>query len=171
MRKLMMIVVVYFCLNANVFAIPVEVGDGVNSAYVYIEWADTFVTEFDVRFGSDITDTTTGMGLLDIIETNTSLTTVRLSGGAFIDGFSYLEHVNIGFQGDDNWWHYWTMESDTAEWTSPWDYGAADRIIENGDSDGQIYGRGTAVPEPTTIALLAIGGLLLRRPKASAFNS
>ena len=154
------------CLSINVFATPVEVGQGVNSAYLYIEWSDGFVAEFDVNFGFDVMDITTGMGLLDIVETDTSLTTVRVYDDAFIDGISYLDHSDIGYLGDENWWHYWTMESDATEWIAPWDYGATDRIVENGDCDGWIYGRATAVPEPGSIALLGLGGLALRKRKA-----
>ena len=60
-----------------VTATPVEVGAGINTASVYIEWADGFSVDFLVHFGQAETDTTTAIGLMDIIEAETELTTVR----------------------------------------------------------------------------------------------
>ena len=48
------------------------------------------------------------------------------------------------------------------EWTSP-AFGVADRILYDGDADGWIYGRAGAVPEPATLVLLGLGGLMLRK--------
>lgn len=164
-RTIHAILIISFCFSATCFAVPIEVGQGVNTAYVYIEWADSYVAEFNVKFGSTSADTTTGIALVNLIEANTSLVTEQFSGG-FVDGISYLSHSNIGFKGGDNWWHYWTLESDATDWVAPQTFGAAGRIVENGDSDGWVYGRGTAVPEPVMIALLGLGGMFLRRRKA-----
>ena len=162
MMRLGFCAVIFTAMCSLAAATPVEVGSGDNSAGLYIEWSDGFVAEFTVSFESA---TITGLEMFDIVEAGTSLTIVRIYGGEFIDGISYQGHTNSGYGGGEDWWHYWTMESGTTEWVSPWDYGAADRIVENGDCDGWIYGRAGEVPEPTTIALLAVGGLMLKRRK------
>ncbi len=131
-------------------AAPVEVGTGVNEARVYIEWADGFRIEYRVRFGLTETETTTGLGLLDIIESETDLVTVRADygWGVAVDGIAYQDHNDVGYGGGDLWWHYWTDEAGSREgWISPWT-GAADRIVRHGDADGWIYGHGDA-PKPT----------------------
>lgn len=142
-------------------AVPIEVGIGENSAELYIEWSDGYVAEFIVDFESV---SVTGLGLFDIVEAQTTLTTVRqdFGWGVFIDGIEFNGHSDIGFGGGEDWWHYWIKDVGETEWTSP-AFGAADRILFNGDSDGWIYGRAGAVPEPATLALFALGGLLLRK--------
>lgn len=133
----------------TVSAAPVEVGSGVNVARVYIEWADGFSTEFLVRFGQTETETTTGLELIDIIEAETELSTVRIDygWGIMVDGLTYQDHSDIGYGGGDLWWHYWTDDAGSREsWISPWT-GAPDRIVRHGDADAWIYGHGDA-PEP-----------------------
>jgi len=139
---------------------PIEVGNGVNEARVYIEWSDGFSVEFLVRFGRAEADTTTGLGLINIIETETELTTVRndYGWGVFVDGISYLDHSDAGFGGGDLWWHYWIDDAGSRDrWESPW-VGAPDRIIAHGDADAWIYGHGeTPAPEWETPFLTGYG--------------
>ncbi|MEN6426805.1 MAG: dockerin type I domain-containing protein [Phycisphaerales bacterium] len=134
---------------ATASAAPIEVGTGVNEARVYIEWADGFSIEFLVHFGQTEAETTTGVGLLDIIEAETELVTERVyyDQVPMIDGIAYEDHNDVGYGGGALWWHYWTDESGSRDaWISPWT-GAADRIVRHGDADGWIYGRDNA-PEP-----------------------
>lgn len=143
---------------------PISVGSGDNHANVYIEFQDSATYLFDVAFDSD---STTGLGLFDIIEAETSLVTVRddFGWGAFIDGISYDGHSNSGYLGGEDWWHYWVMDPINPVWISP-GYGVADRIIVDGASDGWIYGRaGAPVPEPATAMLLAFSGAIAFRTR------
>ena len=164
MLKKVMSLVLLLTVASVAGAVSIEVGTGVNSSELYIEWADGFIAEFSVNFGAEAIDTTTGIGLFDIIEQYTSLTTVRgdFGWGIFIDGISFEEHSDIGFGGGEDWWHYWIKNNGEPDWLSP-SVGAADRIVYNGDSDGWIYGRAGAVPEPMTIALLGLGGLFVHK--------
>ncbi len=131
-------------------AAPVEVGGGVNEARLYVEWADGFRVEYLVRFGQTETDTITGLELLDLVEAETELTTVRADygWGVAVDGISYQDHSAVGYAGGDLWWHYWNDPAGSREgWISPWT-GAADRVVRHGDADGWIYGHADA-PRPT----------------------
>ena len=144
-------------------AIPVDVGTGDNSAGLYIEWSDGYIAEFIINFEDE---TITGLGMFDVVEAETTLTTVRedYGWGIFIDGITYDNHSNIGFGGGDDWWHFWIKDGDQ-DWLSP-GYGVADRVLYDGDMDGWIYGRAGPVPEPSMIALLGLGALLLRKRRA-----
>jgi hypothetical protein len=158
---LIYVIAVLAIINSVAVAIPIEVGVGENSAELYIEWDDGYVAEFIVDF-EDIT--VTGLGLFDIIEAETTLTTVRedFGWGVFVDGITFNGHSDIGFGGGEDWWHYWIKDAGQTEWISP-AFGVADRILYDGDADGWIYGRAGAVPEPATIALFSLGGLVLRK--------
>ncbi|MBP7050628.1 MAG: hypothetical protein KBE65_06410 [Phycisphaerae bacterium] len=121
----------------------IEVGAGVNKANVYIEWQDGFSIEFLVRFGQTESETTTGIGLLDIIEAETELVTVRMDydWGIAVEGFVYQDHNNVGYVEGAMWWHYWNDNiGSTDAWASSWT-GASDRIVRHGDADAWIYGR------------------------------
>ena len=143
-----------------VFGTVVPVGMGANSAGVYIEWADGYIAEFTVSFDES---TITGLGAFDAIEAETTLTTVRadFGFGIFVDGISYNGHSDIGYDGGENWWHYWIKDG-AGDWTSP-GFGVADRVLSDGSMDGWIYGRAGQIPEPATFALLGMGALFASR--------
>ncbi|MDO8302800.1 MAG: PEP-CTERM sorting domain-containing protein [Sedimentisphaerales bacterium] len=151
-------------LCGSAMATPIEVGSGVNSANVTINWKDGYVAEFLVKFGAS---SVTGMELFDIIESGSTLETVRSDYGwaILIEGISFNDHSDPGYVDGEDWWHYWNKNSEGTTWDPSW-VGASDRVVTNGDSDGWVYGNaGAPVPEPVTFALLGLGGLLLRRKK------
>ncbi len=122
----------------------VTVGSGVNQAKITIEWEDGYRAEFLVHFGGMETDTLTGLELLDIVEAETGLTTVRedFGFGPFVDEISFEGHISGGFGGGDLWWHYWVGDGkDDAAWRSS-ATGASGRTLGHGDADGWIYGHG-----------------------------
>ena len=90
------------------------VGSGANQAHVVVAFGDGANFIFDVNFDG----ATTGLGLLDIIEADTTLTTVRqvFSFGTLVDGITFDGHSNIGFGGGDNFWHYWVREEEADPW-------------------------------------------------------
>lgn len=154
-------VLVLLGVSLAVGADPIRVGSGENVAYSVINFDDGANYTFEVYFDG----TTTGLGLFDIIEANSDLSTDRqnFGFGIFINGITFEGHSNIGYAGGENWWHYWTKDSEEASWTSPF-IGAGDRVVPNGGSDGWVYGRaGAPLPEPAGLMLLALGSLLLHR--------
>jgi hypothetical protein len=140
------------------FAAPISVGSGQDWAGVRIEWDDGYAAEFLVSFD----DSMTGMGLLDAIASETALIITKqdYGWGEFVDGFSFEDHSNIGYGGDEDWWHYYTKDAGQIEWTASW-VGASDRIVSSGDWDGWSYGH--VIPEPATLILLAIGAYIARK--------
>jgi hypothetical protein len=149
-------------------AAPVGVGTGVNLAQIYIEWSDGFFAEFDLYFGESPLDTVTGADLLLTLDSELADFTLDYTDwgtpenpNLFVDAIQYLDHFDGGYGGGANWWHYWIKDAGQVDWTAA-GFGMSDRIVHNGDMDGWVYGRDT-IPEPTSAALLAVGGLLFRR--------
>jgi hypothetical protein len=158
MKKFSVICCVLFLFLSISFATPIVVGSGQDSAGVRIEWSDGYVAEFLVSFDGDMT----GMGLLDIIESQTTLEVITqdFGFGLFVDGISFDSHSNISFGGGENWWHNYTKDAGQIDWTASW-VGASDRVVNSGDWDGWSYGH--EIPEPATMAMLGLGSVLLRR--------
>jgi len=170
-RRVISLVFVLTVISSLAIAIPVEVGTGVNTAGVYIEWSDGFFAEFEISFGQTGSDTVTGADLMLTLDSELGDFTFEYTNWGtegepdlFVDGIGYLGHYNSGYGGGANWWHYWIKDAGELEWTSPL-YGMSSRTVGDGDMDGWIYGRDTPVPEPATIALLALGGIMLRRQR------
>lgn len=153
LRNLICLIVVLAITSSAVIAMPVEVGTGDNNAGLYIEWSDGYIAEFLVSFAEP---NVTGLELFDIVESGTTLTTVRadFGFGIFIDGIMYNGHSDVGYGGGENWWHYWTKEYAGSSWTYSW-VGACDRILVNGDCDGWVYGHGIAPASGPTQEMIA----------------
>lgn len=167
--RVMKSLLVLVLLSASfVSAAPMEVGSGVNKASLYIEWKDGFVAEFDIYFGLNSSDTINGGQLLDIVELNTNLETVRVYGANYLYSADFDGHYNAENwtpENQNDYWAYYTKEAENNYWGYA-EVGMTSRVLHNGDSDGWIYGRaGEPIPEPMTISLLAFGGLFLRNRK------
>jgi hypothetical protein len=148
------------CVVSAGYAAPISVGSGEDWAGVRIEWDDGYAAEFLVSFEGGMT----GMGLLDIIASETALIITKqdYGFGEFVDGFSFEDHSNIGYGGDEDWWHYYTKDAGQLEWTASW-VGASSRVVSSGDWDGWSYGH--AIPEPATMAIFGLGFVLLCRKR------
>lgn len=171
LKNLVCLILVLAVISSAAIAASVEVGSGVNTAGVYIEWSDGFVAEFKINFGQAPSDTITGADLMLTLDGELANFTLGYTNWGskenpdlFVDSIEYLGHSNSGFGGGADWWHYWIKDAGQTEWTSPF-YGMSSRTVGNGDMDGWIYGRDTSVPEPATFALLALGGLMLCRKR------
>jgi hypothetical protein len=161
----MIAVVVMVGICSSAMGTIVEVGNGGNFANLTINWSDGYVAEFKVLFASETISGADAMGVIDSALSNFSTVVYGSGTSAFIDGISYAGHSNEGYAGGENWWHYWTMESGDASWTSSW-IGAGQRVLTSGDSDGWVYGNaGDPIPEPMTLAMLGLGMVLAVRKK------
>lgn len=150
-RNLVCLVAILAITGSSTIATVVSVGSGVNTAGVYIEWSDGFWTEFEVNFGQNETDTTTGLALLQELDSDDSidftLTTEDWGWGIAIEGIEYVEgglsHYNPGWVEGEDWWHYWNKNAGATEWSFA-SVGGDVRIVSDGDMDGWIYGRAGA---------------------------
>lgn len=159
MKRIVCAIVVFVVAGSLAIATPIEVGTGQNTADLYIEWKDGFSVEFAVGFS---TDSISGLELIEIAEAGSELEVDTLTStfGEYVDGISYQEHSDVGYGGGADWWHYWNKDGGH-DWISPM-FGASDRVVFDGNADGWVYGRDT-IPEPASVLLLGLGGLLLRR--------
>ncbi|MFH1882915.1 MAG: dockerin type I domain-containing protein [Planctomycetota bacterium] len=150
-RNLVCLIAVLAITGSSTIATIVSVGSGVNTAGVYIEWSDGFWTEFEVNFGQNETDTITGLGLLQELNSADSidftLTTEDWGWGIAIEGIEYVDggvsHYNPGWVEGEDWWHYWNKDAGAADWAFA-SVGGDARIVSDGDMDGWIYGRAGA---------------------------
>ncbi|MCJ7544424.1 MAG: hypothetical protein MUP47_07660 [Phycisphaerae bacterium] len=122
------------------------VGGGDKFAKVLVEFDDGAIYAFGVSFSDP---STTGVGLMDLIEAGTTLTTQREyypAYGWIIEGISYMGHTSIDDYYGPNpnaWWRYWVMDPPDG-WEMPWDYGASGRTAADGCADAWVYGHNTA---------------------------
>ena len=150
--------------------IPVEywAGSGSNEAVVVIDFgADSYAFGYrwdsGTKNGRDLMDAVDSVGLLDYTQT-----------AGFLNTISYGSYSNIGQNGwPTDWWAYFTSTNGESWVAAP--VGFTDRVLSNGCWDA--WGHQTTdtwppaeipttpVPEPATIALLSIGGLLITKFK------
>ena len=148
--------------------IPVEywAGSGSNEAVVVIDFgADSYA--FGYRWDSG---TKNGKDLMDAVDLAGAMNYTQAAG--FLNTISYGGYSNIGEGGwSADWWAYFTS-TDGLNWTFSWDTAFSDRVLSNGSWDSwahqttedylpPAHSPTTPVPEPVTITLLGIGGLLL----------
>lgn len=153
----------------------IPVGSGANHSQLVVNFGDGAAYDFDVAYDAPVT----GLGLFDIIQAETTLTTDRIWWDKFkawtIDGIGYDGHSDSGWMGGENYWHYWVRDSAS----DPWSYsleGVDVRAAADGTGDGWVYGSvgepiipggggggGGDIPEPATLLLFGIGLAALGR--------
>ncbi|MFA6133371.1 MAG: dockerin type I domain-containing protein [Phycisphaerae bacterium] len=145
MRAILLVSVgVVLAMSAGAQASYITVGTGSNTANLVIEFGDSAVYAFSVKFSDP---NTTGSDLLSIVEAASTLEVNRTyyeGWGDYVWGMTFDGHSNVGNGSGADWWHYWVRDGSSAEWNSPWDYGASFRTVSNGYSDGWVYGRDDA---------------------------
>lgn len=152
-------VVLSFAASAD--AAPILIGSGDDHVNLLVQFSEGTLYEFDVAFTDG--DAFNGLNVLDVVEAaGIGFSTVRVFGGAFIDGISYDGHNDSGFGGGEDWWHYWYLEPGDADWTSSF-VGAGDRVMHDGYTEGWVYGfatvPGAPTPEPATVGLMIVSAL------------
>ena len=178
LRNLICLIVVLAITSSLAIATPVNFGgtwveveywggSGSNEAIVVVDFHATGGDSY--AFGFKWDGSATGYDALVAIDVAGALdfeATYYSGSGYFIDNF-YYNNVS----GDQSYyWQYFTS-SDGVVWNSS-AAGMSDRTLTVGDWDGWYNGFDpgvsptTPIPEPVTIALLALGGLLLRRRRA-----
>ena len=152
----------------------ITVGNGTNSA--------TIVIDFDLDnyflFTYFWDETATGWDALDALESAGDLVvgSTTYSWGEFVYDFDYPGGVEHDYGSANQGWAYYVSE-DNETWASS-GVGVSDRQLSDGVFDSWVWSNyptdwsapirqpGQApVPEPATVAFLALGGLLLRRKK------
>lgn len=143
-------------------------GSGSSETVVVIDFGtDSYA--FGYRWASG---TKYGKDLMDAVDIAGTLAYTQTSG--FLNTISYDTYSNIGENGwPTDWWVYFTSTNGQSWTDSP--VGFADRELSNGAWDGWAHQTTdawppthlptTPVPDPTAIALLGLGAILLRRHK------
>ena len=153
----------------------IAAGQNVNETIIVVDWnaANGPYTTESHAFGYRWTGTLTVGDALDDIDGNGGFN-INLTAGGYISDTNYNDGLDSHTQtGDD-----WTWVGQTVDAGANW-IGNGGGVYAETLVDGNIEGLNInymdwtsvnldipTIPEPTTIALLSIGGLLLRRRKA-----
>ena len=181
MMVLILLVLIDTSANAALYTNSPE-----HSAGTGTEFSATIVVDFDMDsyfsfiYSWDTGETPTGWDAISAISGAGDLVVETAYGGTFITDLLYPGGVKYDYGSQNSGWAYYTSDDGDI-----WDYslvGIADRILTDNAWDswtwtsysGGEYGwdnadrlpGGEPVPEPGTIALLGLGGLLLRKRKA-----
>lgn len=154
--------------------IDATVGTGDDTSIVSIEFSDGNVFDFAVSYTDD--GTVTGEDLLNIMVSESTFTYV----GEFFDfGPTDLDNLfvyGMSFGGSSEG-TFGVFGTSPSVWNrdnglEPWTFastGPTDRFVFDGSQDGYSFSN-YVIPEPTSIALLGLGGLALvaRRKRKAA---
>ena len=172
--SLMVLVLVGSAANAYTLSdVVVEgvYGSGDNTGLLVVDFwpqadsSDSFA--FEVEFDGSIN----GFQLMDIVANNDNDFSYVQSDGSLTD-ITYVTGgttYHTGSLWPDSWWSQWNSSDYGENWG--WGNGAGSDTYGNGDTLGWLAKPGddwtsepvTPIPEPTTVVLLGLGGLLLRR--------
>ena len=175
--RTLLVALAVLAVAATAAQATIHVGNGPDHSQLVINFGDGAAYDFDVAYDGPMT----GLGLFDIIEAETTLTTDRTYWPApydtwLLNGIAYDGHSdNPPWEAGAPWWHYWIRENAAEPWTSPFDIGFAIRDVVNGTGDGWVLGGfdagepiipgggggggggGADIPEPATLLLVGLG--------------
>jgi len=183
LRDLICLTVVLAITSSAAIATPVNFGgtwveveywggSGSNEAIIVIDFGvDSYAFGYkwdtgpNPKYGKDMMDAAVAAGSMSYTQS-----------GGFLNTISYDGYSNIGENGwPTDWWAYF-ISTDGQSWADPGE-GFATRELTNGAWDAWAHQPTgdwppahvptTPIPEPVTIALLALGGLILRRGKTT----
>jgi hypothetical protein len=172
-RVMGLVVVLVFAANACAYTfddclVDYWAGSGNNKAVVVIDFGPASYA-FGYRWDNG---TKYGKDLMDAVDLTGAMNYTQSSG--FLNTISYNNYLNAGQNGwPSDWWVYFTS-TDGVNWTGA-QVGFADRVLSNGCWDGWAHQTTDSwppdhsptmpTPEPFTITLLGIGGLLIRKSR------
>jgi hypothetical protein len=149
-----------------------SVGTGIDTSTIRVDFGPQSY-DFQVHYNTPIS----GEQAIQLLAADTDLqyTVKTYSFGDLLTGLSYggYDLSGTGSNGT-GYWEYYLSSDGGADWTSS-TQGFSARMLSDGSYDGWSFSTAvsgppiapTAVPEPGGIALLAMGGVMLRRrPRA-----